>query len=210
MSTTSAPSPWGPILRVLVYGVFLYALADVTLLRIPAEDGWALFGEYQRLEMVQVALLVLGMVLALAAALRHPSSRPVSILIVGMLAAVLVREHNNYFKDNYFSGLWELIVLAVLAITLALAWPTRRNLVPAVADLVRRPAFGWLSASLVLLAFAQSLDERAIWVLLLGEDVPYAAQRMAEESVEAAAYALCAVGTFEYLWGFRTGGEISV
>lgn len=98
--TTPPPSPWGPILRVVLYGALLYGLADVTLLRMPAEDGWTLFGEYERLEMVQVALLLLGAGLALFAALRYPASRPLTILAVAFLVAVLVREHNNAFKDQ--------------------------------------------------------------------------------------------------------------
>lgn len=92
---------------------------------------------------------------------------------------------------------------ASLGLGVLFAWPSRKNLVPALGDLVLRPAFGWISAAFLLLAFAQVLDEESIWLLLLGEGYPYAARRMGEESVELAAYALLVVGLFEYVLTLR-------
>ena len=191
---------WGPALRVLLYGAGLLVLGDVILHRLPQPaHPLDLFGEYGRLEWVQVGLLVVSLGLSILTAVQCPQSRPLSILLVGCLAAVLVREHNNYFKDNHFSGLWQLIVAAVFGVTLLVAWRWRRNFLPALRTLVACPAFGWLCSAVLLVGFAQLLDEESLWAFVLeGQDIPYAARRVGEETVELAAFYLFAVGLVEY------------
>lgn len=191
--------PWGPVLRVVLYTGFLYGLGHLAMHTVPSESGMALFGEYGRLEMIQVAALGVGLLLALLAIVRHPTSRPIAVLIAGMLVTVLVREFNNYFKDHVADGLWQLIVYAVIFVSGALAFAWRAHFTQAAQRLVSSPAFGWMGAGVVVAIFAQLLDERSMWALVLErEDYPYAARRMAEESVELAAYALFTLGLIEY------------
>jgi len=190
----------GPLLRVTLYGVGLLVLGDVVLHRLPTPDHpLDLFGEYGRLEWVQVGILLACLAVSVLTAIQRPASRPLSILLAGALVAVLVREHNNYFKDHHFSGLWQLIVGAVLAVTVLVAWRWRSHLVPALRALVSLPAFGWLCAAVLLTAFAQLLDEQSLWDFVLeGGAVPYAARRVAEETTEVAAFYLFLVGLIEY------------
>jgi len=186
------------VLRAVAYVVFLVVVGDVALHRIAAENGLVLFGEYGRLEQIQVAFLVLGFLLAFLTAVQRPASRPATVLLAGMLAAVLVREHNNFFKDHGFHGLWELIVAVVVVVTLAVAWRWRAGLSSSLGLVVGRAAFGWMAAAVVVVTFAQLLDERALWQLVLEqEDFPYAVRRVCEESLEAVAYYLFAVGLLE-------------
>ena len=200
MPTTSQSSPWGTVLRVALYGVGLLALCDVALHRLPFPDHpLDLFGEYGRLEWIQVGLLVVSLALAVLTAVQRLESRALSVLLAGGLVAVLVREHNNYFKDNCFSGLWQLIVAAVLAVTVLVAWRWRETLLPAIRRLVSLPAFGWLCAAVLIAAFAQLLDEESLWVFVLERDeFPYAAKRVGEETAEVAAFYLFMVGLIEY------------
>ncbi len=190
---------WPPLLRAAGYAVALFVLADVLLLRGHATDGWAVFGENGRLEIAQDVLLALSFVLLLHAARRRPVARPLAILLAGVALAALVREQNNAFKDEIGHGVWQMVVAVVLLVTGLVVHRVGGSLRAAVADLVAHPAFGWMAAGVAVFAFGQVLDELPIWHLLLGSDVPYAAQRMAEECAETAAYGLIAAGTCE--WG---------
>lgn len=205
---TAAPPtrPWGPLLRAALYGVGLAALGAVSLHGLPYPDHpLDLFGEYGRLEWIQVVLLVVSLALCVLTAVRRPASRPISVLLVGGLVAVLVREHNNAFKDHGFSGLWELIVAAVLVATVLVARRWRSAFVPALSRYVALPAFGWMCAAVLLAAFAQLVDEQSLWDFVLeGAYVPYAARRVAEETLELAAFYLLAAGLLEAHLGFPT------
>lgn len=188
-----------PALRALGYAAALVALGDALLLRWPAADGWALFGEDGRLEIAQVGLLGLAAAGAALLALRRADTRPVSVLLLGLLLAVLVREHNNHFKDLGFRGLWQLVVAAVAIGTLAAAWPARARTLPALARYLGSPALPWMGAALCALAFGQLFDEPGLWRLILGSgDVPYAARRAGEEGFETLAYACAAISILEY------------
>lgn len=204
-ATPSPQSPWGALLRVALYGGGLLLLGELALHRLPQPDHpLDLFGEYGRLEWIQVGMLVVGFGLCVLTARQRPTSRPLSILFAGFLAAVLVREHNNYFKDNFFSGLWQLIAAAVVAVTVLVAWRWRSAFVPALRRLVSLPAFGWMCAGVLLVLFAQLLDEQSLWDFVLeGREVPYAVRRVGEEAVEIAGFYLFLVGLLEYHLGLR-------
>ena len=199
----------GPLLRVVLYGAGLLVLGDVVLHRWAYPDhALIVFGEYGRLEWVQVVLLVLGFAVSVTTAVQRPESRPLSVLVAGFLVAVLVREHNNYFKDHHFSGSWQLLVAAVVGVTLWIAWRWRANLVPALQRLTTLPAFGWLAAGVLLTGFAQLLDEQSLWDFVLrGQEVPYAARRVGEETVEVAAFYLFLVGLIEYRLGLPASAK---
>lgn len=193
----------GPLLRVVLYGAGLLVLGDVVLHRWAYPDqALEVFGEYGRLEWIQVGLLVLGLGICVLTAIQRPASRPLSVLLAGFLVAVLVREHNNYFKDNDIPGSWQLPVVVVLALTAGVAWRWRSSFAAALRRLVGLPAFGWLAAAVLLAAFAQLLDEQSLWDFVLrGREVPYAARRVGEETVEVAAFYLLLVGLIEYRIG---------
>jgi uncharacterized membrane protein YdcZ (DUF606 family) len=181
-----------------LYAAGLFLLANTVLLWWPAEDAGLLFKEDGRLELVQVGLLVLMLALMIDAARRLPATRPLSVLLAGVAVAALVREHNNWFKDEIGRGVWQAVVGVVLVVTALVAKRLGGDVRAGIADLVARPAFGWLAGGVVIFAYGQVLDELPIWQLLLGKDVPYAAQRMAEECVETASYWLLAAGLFEW------------
>ena len=107
---------------------YLLALGHFLIYGHSAEDPWDVFGEDGRIEVAQVALLVLGLLLSVRMANRREASRPLSILLAGFLAAMIVREHNNYFKDHVGDNVWQALVTVVLVATLAIAWRWRRNL----------------------------------------------------------------------------------
>ena len=193
----------GPLLRVVLYGAGLLVLGDAVLHRWAyPEQALEVFGEYGRLEWIQVGLLALGVGVSVLTAVQRPASRPISVLLAGLLVAVLVREHNNWFKDNAVPGSWQLPVAVILAVTAWIAWRWRSNLGPALGRLVGLPAFGWLAAAVLLTGFAQLLDEQSLWDFVLrGQEVPYAARRVGEETLEVAAFYLFLVGLIEYRLG---------
>ena len=200
--TATSRSPWPVLCRTLVYMLGLWALADVLLVRMQADDAWTVFGEHGRLENLQVALLAVILTLCVACALRSPATRPLSILLAGIAAAALVREHNNnWFKDHVGLNAWQAAAGVVIVTSWIVAFKAGGRVRDCLVDLTSRPAFGWLAAGLVVFLYGQVLDERYIWDLLLDRNVPYAAQRMAEECAETAGYWLIAAGLLEWWIG---------
>jgi len=195
------------LLRTAAYIGGLFVLADVLLLRVHAANGWAVFGENGRLELAQDVLIGVSFLLLVLCARRRPVTRPLAILLAGLAVAALVREQNNWFKDEVGHGVWQAVVAGVLLVTGLCVRKVGGNLGHALLDLLASPAFGWMAAGVAVFAFGQVLDERPIWNLLLGADVPYAAQRMAEECAETAAYGLIAAGTCEWWRGARAPAD---
>ncbi len=188
----------GPFLRVAIYAALLLGLGHFLIYGHSAEDPWEVFGEDGRIEVAQVVLLGLGFALSVLMAATRARSRPLSVLLAGFLAAMIVREHNNYFKDHVGDNVWQAIVGFVLVVTLAIAWRWRKNLGRALLDLVSGPAFGWLSAGVLLTLFGQLTDEVELWDFLLGEGYPYAARRSIEECFELVGIYFFLVGLLEH------------
>lgn len=200
MTSPRPPSPsalW-PYLRIAGYGAVLLALGEVLLFRIRPESAWDVFDEYGTLEKAQLVCLGLGILLGLVTAVRYPASRPVSILLAGLLVAVLIREHNNYFKDRVGEGVWQIWVGVVIVVSVGVSACYRRNVWGALADLGRAPALAWMAAAVLLVVFGQLFDEHDLWAYMLEGVDPKAARRAVEECLELAGYYLFAVGLFEY------------
>ncbi|MDJ0522654.1 MAG: hypothetical protein QNJ90_11355 [Planctomycetota bacterium] len=202
--SVSASSPVAALVRVAVYAGGLFLLGNVVLLWIPAEHADDIWFEHRRVEQVQIGMLVLMFGLLIETARSRPSTRPLSVLLAGLAVAAIAREHNNWFKDNIGSGVWQAVVAVVLVLTALTARRLGGDTRTALAHLTASPAFGWLASGAVVFLFGQVLDERPIWALLVGEPVPYSAQRMAEESMETAAYWLIACGLLEWRLSVRT------
>ena len=196
------------MLRAGCYVGGLFVLANTALLWMSAEDAGVIFQENGRLELIQVGLLVLMLLIVFDGARRLPSTRPFSVLLVGAALAALVREHNNWFKDEIGSNVWQALVAVILVVAALLARRLGGDPRAALRDLVARPAFGWMAAGVGVFMFGQVLDEVALWQLLLGDDPPYMARRMAEECFETAAYWLLAAGLLEWRLTARRGSTM--
>ena len=203
---------WGRAVRAalppLALAVGLVLLGEVLLYRLPwSKEPLDLVGENGRLEWGQMVFLVgFGLTMAAIAA-RFARVRPLAVLLAGLAAAVLVREQNNVLKDHVGHGVWQALVAGIVAVSVALAWPSRRHLPGAVLDLLGRPAAGLLMAAVAVFAYAQLFDELTLWRFLLGRDeVPYAARRVTEEGVELAAYVLAFAAAVAWRAGLARSG----
>ena len=207
MTTTSPTpsfSPVGPVLRVVLYGAGLLGLGYFLIHMHSETDALAVFGEYGRLETAQIVILLTSFGLTVSAALTRPASRPLSVLLAGLLLALVVREHNNYFKDHVGPGAWEAAVALILIPTGLVALKWRKNLWPSITHIVQSQAFVWMAAGVMLALFGQLLDEQSLWDLVLGKEPPYAARRILEESFELAALYFFLVGLIEYHLSLRS------
>ena len=200
-------APYMPIVRAALYGVVLIALQLGLIFLAQPEEPMAVFGENGRLEIAQVLLLLVAGGIALEVAQKHPRERGLGILFVGLVVAVLVREHNNDLKAIDVPRLWQMLVGAVVGATVVAAWPKRKSLPGAIARFGRTSGFAWLAAGFMTLVFVQALDEKAIWVPILGEEFPYAARRVGEETCELLGYWLFLVGLFEWRLALTRRGQ---
>ncbi|MDJ0973814.1 MAG: hypothetical protein QNJ98_05095 [Planctomycetota bacterium] len=204
-------TPYLPIMRAVLYAVLLIVLQLSLIFVSPPDDPMTTFGENGRLEIAQVVLLVLAAGIAISVARTHANERGLGILIAGLVVAVLVREHNNDLKAIDIPRLWQMLVGAVIGGTVVATWPMRKSLPGAIARFGRTTAFPWVAACVMTLVFVQALDEKGIWVPILGEEFPYAVRRVGEETCELLAYWFFLVGMFEWRLGLPRrsldGGE---
>lgn len=191
-------APYLPLVRVVLYAAGLIGVQLTLMFVAPPDDPMAVFGENGRLEIAQVVLLGIGFWIVAAIGRGRDDQRALAIVLAGLIVAVVVREHNNDLKRIDVPRLWQLLVGVVLGITLALAWPRRRTIPSALAGFLRTQGFAWCAAGVFTLLFVQALDEKSIWVAILGEEFPYAARRVGEETCELLGYWLFVVGLFEW------------
>ena len=182
--------------------VSIVVVLDVVLHRLGEVGGMTLAGEHGHLEILQVVCLVVLAALGLYLTRRRPATRPLSQAIVGLALALLVREHNNDFKDNVGKGVWQGLVALVLLSTAVWSWRDRNQLGPALLRLCAHPAMAWFAAAASVFLCAQLFDERSLWTRLLAADeVPYAARRITEEGFELVGYLLALVGMLRWTRG---------
>ncbi len=185
---------YGPILRLGLYALALFLFTHALFVWMPVDDAEAVFGEHQRIETSQVAVLGVCLLISIVLLTRHPAARPVSILATGFFLSLLVRELNTSLEEM---DLWKFIVGAITLTAFGFAWRFRQAL-PGSLGLFMRSGLAWCAAGMLVHRFAAYLDERALWEPILGGDVPFLARRMGEESVELMGYVLILIGVIEW------------
>lgn len=199
----------GPIVRFFIYGAIILKIQHGLVLWLPAEQPMDIVGEDQRLEMAQNVILLLAFLMSACIARWDVGARPLAILAAGLALAVLVREQNNRIAAMDLPVKMFVILLGILGASLAIGWRWRRGFPAALNRFLRSPAFGWCGSGVIAVTFAQLLDERGLWVPILGEDMPYAVRRAGEEIGELLAYLLFLFGLFEWYLALRRDRKLS-
>lgn len=129
---------------------------------------------------------------------RHQKSFRVFFAACGTLALVmLVREQNNWFREEWFRGAWQLVVAVILIPALIWLFRHRRAFWAQLQNIRLYSAATIASVGfVVLMTFARLLGKTEIWIGIMGEHYMRSVKMIVEESLELLGYSLMFAGLF--------------
>lgn len=184
-------------LRGLAYLLLIGALMQGVLLEASRPDG-AGFSEAGFTELTQSLLLLVATALALAARLLGRDLRHVSLLLVGLLGASLIREQDAWLDANVFDGAWQALVTLLVLPVLYVVIRGRRAFAAELERFAMSFSGGLFAAGfLATYAFSRLYGRGEMWQALLGEAYLRTVKDAAEEITELFGYTLLVIAMLE-------------
>jgi len=186
-------------LRVIVYSLFMFGMAELVRLdaMFPMEEGY--FGEITFTEIGQEVLLFLMFIFYLWFGLKYKPVQPVSNIVSLFFLLSFIREFN--FLIN-----WLIPALVVLAIIIWLVVRDFKKLKDATVIFFNQPASAWFFAGfLMTYIFSRLMGRSAFWLLVYSEENYRIAKAATEEGLELAGNAIMLIGAIEFLIFYLAG-----
>ncbi|QOR40781.1 hypothetical protein HNO52_04790 [Billgrantia diversa] len=200
-----SPQPTAPIgLGAACFRATLYILLIAALLQgiyyealyLPARRS---FAELGFTELCQSILLVASALLLCTAPARHELPT-VSLLLLALFVASLIREQDYYLDKYIFDGAWQLLVTLVLLPCLSLVLWRRRRLVKEFEAYSNSFSFGlFASGFLVTYVFSRLYGRSEMWMAILEEHYQRTFKEAAEEITELLGYSLILIAVVELI-----------
>lgn len=189
-----------PLIRFGIYTLLLLSTMAGLLRLLMVEESFEhlYFGENGIVEWTQFACIALGALLLVAAALRHPVSRPVLMFAGCLMAVAACRELDSFL--GRWNPLWGWRVPAALFVGLAVvvAWRAGRHFVSQAVRWIYTPSFGLFWAGFVIVViFAQLMGQADLWKGIMGDQYERVFKRVVEESAELFGYVLILLAAAE-------------
>ncbi|MFM9270642.1 hypothetical protein ACJ7V3_10300 [Halomonas elongata] len=177
-------------LRALAYLVIIAALMEGVMQEAQQLD-YTQFSESGFTELTQSALLLLATGLALSVRVWQRQLPHVSLLLVGLLGASLIREQDAWLDSYVFDGAWQTLVALLVLPVLFVVIRHRRVFVTELESITGTFSFGLFAAGfLTTYAFSRLYGRSALWQEILGEHYLRAFKNAAEEVTELFGYTL--------------------
>jgi len=180
-------------IRVIIYSMFIYALAEAIRFDAlyPMEDGY--FGEISRTEFSQEFILLVLVVFYLLLGKRYQPVQPVSNLVALFLLIGLIREL------NFIISWWFWPALLVLMTALWMVWRDFKKLKSATQEFFAQPASAWFFAGfLITYVFSRLMGRSKFWLLMYDESNYRMAKAATEEGMELMGYGLMLISAVEF------------
>lgn len=150
-------------------------------------------------EITQELILAVIALLFYRRARRLPAERPLLLLVAGFFGCMLIRELDFMF-DLLHHGSWFWFALTLTLVSLLLACRQPRLLIAGLADFMRAPGWGMMSAGmLTILVFSRFFGMHELWQTLMLDGYNRTVKNMAEEGSELLGYSLCLFATLIYV-----------
>ncbi|MFW6277671.1 MAG: hypothetical protein ACOC1J_03280 [Prolixibacteraceae bacterium] len=172
-------TPVSVALRVIIYSLLMFGLAEAVRFDalFPLED--ALFGEISRTELTQEFILLVLVIFYLMLGYKHKPVQPVSNLVALFLLIGFIREF------NFLISWWFWPALLVLLIAFWLVWRDFKKLKSATQEFFAQPASAWFFAGfLITYVFSRLFGRSKFWLELYDESNYRMAKAATEEGLE--------------------------
>lgn len=187
-------TPFYVALRIAVYSLFLYLIAEFVRFDAlyPMEDGY--YGELSFVEISQEIILFLLFVLYIIAGRRYEPVQPVTNLIALLFLASFIREF------NFLISWWFYLVLPLVILGVWLIVRDYKKMGNAVMQFFSLPASAWfLSGFLITFLFSRLMGRSSFWRILYDESTYRLAKAGTEEGLELAGDGFMLISAVELL-----------
>ncbi|WP_167613537.1 hypothetical protein [Maribellus sediminis] len=187
-------SPFFVVLRILVYGLLLYGMAQGIYFDAihPMEEGF--FGELTFTEIGQETLLFLLFVIYIFIGYKWTEIRVTSNFVSLFFLMAFIREF-NFLIDK-----WIYPVLMVLVIFVLLFIRDFKKIKQSCIAFFRNPAAHWfLSGLLITLVFSRLMGRSKFWRILYNDENYRLAKAATEEGLELLGDTLMFISAIEFL-----------
>jgi len=187
-------SPLFVILRVVVYGLILYGMAEGILFDARHPIGDSYFSEMTFTEITQEVILFLLFIFYLILGLKWEQIRTISYFVSLFFLMAFIREF-NFLIDK-----WIYPVLVVLAIMGWIFIRDFKKIKESCIRFFRIPASHWfLSGFLITLVFSRMFGRSKFWRILYPEENYRLAKAATEEGIELLGDTLMFISAIEFL-----------
>lgn len=189
------------IVRVIIYGAVLVGISQVIFLdafeQVDFESAHK-YGEHSYTEWGQVVMLIMIIGLFFWSARLDKDKQPAPIAVAGFFTMSLIREFDMYL-DLIFDGLWQVIALVTLLITILLVYRQKAFFKASVIYLFKTTAFGFIAAGfLTTFVFSRLYGRGTFWKQVMEDGYMRTVKNASEESIELLGYAIIFFGAIEY------------
>ena len=184
-------------IRVIVYSMLVFGIAELIRFdaMFPMEE--ALFGEISRTEFSQEFILFVLVIFYLMLGYRYRPVQPVSNIVALFLLISFIREF------NFLISWWFWPALLVLLIALWLVWRDFKKLKSATQEFFAQPASAWFfSGFLITYVFSRLMGRSKFWLELYDESVYRMAKAATEEGLELMGDLLMLISAIEFSLAF--------
>ena len=189
------------ILRVIIYGTVLLGISQVIFLDAFEQVDFELahkYGEYSYTEWGQVVFLIMIIGLFFWSARLDKNKQAASIAVTGFFTMALIREFDMHL-DLVFDGLWQILALATLLITIWLVYKQKAFFKISVVYFFRTTAFGFITAGfLTTFVFSRLYGRKTFWRQVMEDGYMRTVKNASEESIELLGYTIIFFGAIEY------------
>ncbi len=195
-------SPLAIAIRVVVYSMLVYVMAEAIRFDAlyPMEEGY--FGEISRTEITQEIILFVLFLFYLALGYRYRPVQPVANIVSLFLLISFIREF------NFLIPWWFYPALLVLFIMIWLVLRDFRKLKEATIVFFSQPASAWFfSGYLITYIFSRLMGRSKFWLLMYDEQNYRMAKAATEEGLELLGNTIMLISAIEFaivFWNRRT------
>jgi len=189
------------IIRVIIYGAVLLGVTQVIFLDAFEQVDFELshkYGEHSYTEWGQVIFLIMIISMFIWSAKLDKNNQAASIVVAGFFTMALIREFDMYL-DFVFDGLWQILALLTLLITLWLVYKRKAFFRDSIIYFFRTTAFGFITAGfLTTFVFSRLYGRKEFWKQVMEDGYMRTVKNASEESIELLGYTIIFFGAIEY------------
>ncbi len=197
-------SPLYIALRVILYSLFVFGIAEGIFYDAGHPLNGSYFGEITFVEITQEIILFILFLFYIFWGVKWKSIQPVTNLAGLFFLISFIREF-NFLKLN-----WVYPALIVLGIFIWLVIRDFKKIKKATVEFFSVPASSWLlSGFLITYIFSRLMGRSRFWRLMYSEENYRLAKAATEESIELLGNVIMLIGAFEFLLYFLNHKQLS-
>lgn len=199
---------WPLLLRAFAYMLFVAGLVYLITLEGYRDQVASEYSESSLTERLQSLSALLSSVVFLVAARFSTVLKPAAVMLAALTGMMFIREADFFLDNHVFDGAWQVLVMAVLAITVVYLWRQPRPIDDSIEAYAHQSGAGvLLSGILVTFVFSRLFGRASFWEAVMGEGYLRVVKNIAEEGTELLGYGLIVIAAVEFLFATLAAGR---